>query len=183
MWGLSGIRMHICPSINKGMCVCVCVCMCVCVCPSENNIWCYPHATHLQPVRPCGSASQHFGSTFPSGSLQQNLYLIITSCPSPGERMIRFSPKTFLELWNAHRQSWRESNFSPLLVSTSPGSMKNEHQSDLAVWLIEMFWFWYLNPRGCYIIDALEYTSCSLFMDVCYLWSKKIVRLHTGVGT
>lgn len=30
-------------------CVC-CVCVGVCVGPSENNIWLYPHATHLQPV-------------------------------------------------------------------------------------------------------------------------------------
>lgn len=118
MGGLSGIRMHICPSINNGMCACARV--------TENNIRFSPHTTHLQPVLPWGLASQRGWSVFPSESLQQKVDLIITSCPSPGATIIRlfFPLRTFLPLW-------RPNVFPFVFVSTSPAIMKHEEQSGL----------------------------------------------------
>ena len=62
MWGLSGLRMHICPSISKGMCVCVCVC--VCVCPSENNTWFYHMPLTSSPSRPEGQHPRAYDLRF-----------------------------------------------------------------------------------------------------------------------
>lgn len=81
----------------------------VCVGPSENNIWFYPHATHLQPVQPWGPASRYLWSTF-HYFLQCKLHLIINSCPSTGEGIIGlwFFPKTLLWLWNTRWPTWKD---------------------------------------------------------------------------
>lgn len=119
MGGLSGIRMHICPSINNGMCACARACVW-----KQYPILSTYHSPSARPA-PGGCHPSACDLCFRQ-SLQQKVDLIITSCPSPGAAIIRlsFPLRTFLPLW-------RPTVFPFVSVSTSPAIMKHEEQPGL----------------------------------------------------
>lgn len=119
MGGLSDIRMHICPSINNGMCAC-----------ARKHLKTISDSVHIpltfSPSCPGGWHPSACDLCFRQSPCNQKVDLIITSCPSPGATIIRlsFPLRTFLPLW-------RPTVFLFVSVSTSPAIMKHEEQSGL----------------------------------------------------
>lgn len=122
MWGLSGLRMHICPSVNKGMCVCVRVC----VCSSENDIWFYPPASHLQPMQPGG---------FCIPGLMICVSLRVPASKTPLDNYLLSLAR------RGYNQVMIFTQNIPLALKRSMTYLKRG-------WFFSLYWYWLSQPAG-----------------------------------